>query len=94
MRENLVALAAAIAIVGAVAARAQESPVPRYLVPPIAPANIPNYCVYGNSIYSIGAGLCLGHTGYTCVPPLGTTTGSRAFWTAKEDQLYTRPQCP
>jgi hypothetical protein len=62
--------------------------------PPIAPTDMANYCVFDNRIYSLGSGLCLGRTGYTCVPPTGPTTGNRAFWTGKDDQVFTRPQCP
>ncbi len=60
---------------------------------PIAPAEIANYCVYESRIYSIGSGLCLGRTGYVCLPSTGPATGSRAYWTAKEDQVFPRPAC-
>lgn len=97
MRVILVLLAAALAAVAAVAssARAQQSAAPYFeMAPPIPPPDLPNYCIYENRIYSLGAGLCLGRTGYTCVPPTGPTTGNRAFWTGKDDQVFTRPQCP
>jgi len=61
--------------------------------PPIAPTDMANYCVFENRVYSLGSGLCLGRTGFTCVPPTGPTTGNRAFWTGKDDQVFTRPQC-
>ena len=87
-----------IAAVAAAAsdARAQSAQQQSYFdfAPPIAPADMPNYCVYENRVYSLGSGLCLGRTGYTCVPPTGPTTGNRAFWTGKDDQVFTRPQCP
>ena len=49
--------------------------------PPLTPADMANYCVYENRIYSLGAGLCFGKTSYTCVPSIGPATGNRAFWT-------------
>ena len=59
----------------------------------IGPDDMPNYCVFGNQIYSLGSGLCIGRAGYICVPATGPTTGNRAFWTGKDDQVFTRPQC-
>ena len=96
MRVILLNLAAAVAVLAAAApAQAQGGGAPPFeLVPPIPPADLPNYCVDENRVYSLGAGLCLGRTGYTCVPPTGPTTGNRAFWTGKDDQVFTRPQCP
>jgi hypothetical protein len=61
--------------------------------PPLAPADMANYCVYENQVYSLGAGLCFGKTSYTCVPSIGPATGNRAFWTNKEDQVFSRPVC-
>jgi hypothetical protein len=62
--------------------------------PPLNPADMANYCVYENRVYSLGAGLCFGGSSYTCVPSIGPATGSRAFWTSKEDQqVFTRPVC-
>jgi hypothetical protein len=62
--------------------------------PPLTPADMANYCVYENRIYSLGAGLCFGKTSYTCVPSIGPATGNRAFWTSKEDQqVFSRPVC-
>lgn len=61
--------------------------------PPINPSDMPNFCVYENKIYSLGAGLCLGRSSYVCVPSPGPATGNRAFWTNKEDQIFSRPQC-
>ena len=92
MRVLLVVAIAAIAAVPC-AARAQQESYGRAFAPPIAPADMPNYCVFENRVYSLGAGLCLGRTGYTCVPPIGPTTCSRAFWTGKDDQIFSRPQC-
>ena len=75
-------------------ARAQSNPVivetPRL---PIAPQDIPSYCVYESRVYSIGAGLCIGKVGYVCLPPVGPATGNRSYWTSKEDQLFPRPVC-
>ena len=61
--------------------------------PPIAPADMANYCVYDNRIYSLGAGLCIGRTAFVCVPSPGPSTGNRAYWTSKEDQVFVRPAC-
>jgi hypothetical protein len=52
-----------------------------------------NYCVFANRVYSLGSGLCLGRTGYICMPPTGPTTGNRAYWASKDDQTFTRPLC-
>ena len=61
--------------------------------PPIAPVDMPYYCAHDNKVYSLGAGLCVGRTAYTCVPATGPATGNRAYWTGKEDQVFTRPLC-
>ena len=61
--------------------------------PPLTPPDMVNYCVYENRVYSLGAGLCLGRTGYVCVPSPGPATGNRAYWTSKEDQVFPRPAC-
>ncbi len=61
--------------------------------PPIAPADMANYCVYDNRIYSLGAGVCVGRTPYVCVPSPGPSTGNRAYWASKEDQVFLRPAC-
>ena len=97
MRVLLVVAIAGVAAIAAAAsgahAQSMQQPPSYEFPPPIAPADMPNYCVYGNHIYSLGSGLCLGRTGYTCVPPTGPTTGNRAFWTGKDDPDFTRPQC-
>ena len=95
----MVVLGAVLAavIAGAPSARAQQPgamPGLEFFPPPIAPADMPKYCVYENRLYSLGAGLCLGRTGYICVPPSGPSSGNRAFWSGKDDQAYVRPQCP
>jgi hypothetical protein len=87
-----VALAALAAL--ATSAHAQPSPPPALdLPPPISAGDMPNYCVFGNRVYSLGSGLCLGRTGYICMPPTGPTTGNRAYWASKDDQTFTRPLC-
>jgi hypothetical protein len=98
------ALLAAVVIAGGSAARAQPAnqfqsrgPNPPYadLVapPPLTPPDMVNYCVYGNHVYSLGAGLCIGRTAYVCVPSPGPSTGNRAYWASKEDQVFLRPSC-
>lgn len=98
MRIIAVVLGAVVAavIAGAPSARAQQrGGAPDFeFAPPIAPADMPNYCVYENRVFSLGAGLCLGRTGYICVPPSGPSSGNRAFWSGKDDQAFVRPQCP
>jgi cytochrome c5 len=97
MRVLLVVAIAGVAAVAAAASDARAQPVqqqPSNEVPaPIGPADMPDYCVYGNQIYSLGSGLCIGRAGYICVPTTGPTTGNRAFWTGKDDPAFTRPQC-
>ena len=61
--------------------------------PPLTPADMVNYCVYDNRVYSLGAGLCVGRTAYVCVPSPGPSTGNRAYWASKEDQVFLRPVC-
>ena len=90
----VVVLAAAVAAPSVARAQSAQQPYFGLFPPPIAPPDMANYCVFDNRIYSLGSGLCLGRTGYTCVPPTGPTTGNRAFWTGKDDQVFTRPQCP
>jgi hypothetical protein len=51
------------------------------------------YCVYDNRVYSLGAGLCFGRTAFVCVASQGPATGSRAYWTSKEDTVFGRPSC-
>jgi hypothetical protein len=61
--------------------------------PPLTPADMVNYCVYDNRVYSLGAGVCVGRTAYVCVPSPGPSTGNRAYWASKEDQVFLRPVC-
>ena len=61
--------------------------------PPLTPADMVNYCVYDNRVYSLGGGLCIGRTAYVCVPSPGPSTGNRAYWASKEDQVFLRPVC-
>jgi hypothetical protein len=61
--------------------------------PPLTPADMANYCVYDNRVYSLGAGVCIGRTAYVCVPSPGPSTGNRAYWASKEDQVFLRPIC-
>jgi hypothetical protein len=87
-----VALAALAA--WATSAHAQPSPPPALdFPPPISAGDMPNYCVFANRVYSLGSGLCLGRTGYICMPPIGPPTGNRAYWASKDDQTFTRPLC-
>jgi hypothetical protein len=94
------ALFLAILAVGGPPAQAQpvpRTPFPPYAEPssppPIAPPDMPNYCVYENRVFSLGSGLCFGRTAYVCVPSPGPATGNRAYWTTKEDQVFVRPSC-
>ena len=95
----------AAAVVFAVAPAAQAQPAmqfpprsgPSYpdivAPPPLTPADMVNYCVYDNRVYSLGAGLCIGRTPYVCIPSPGPSTGNRAYWASKEDQVFLRPVC-
>jgi hypothetical protein len=81
------------------AAAAQPAPqTPPFMevapLPPVAPGDLYNYCVYENRTYSLGSGLCLGRTAYVCVPSPGPSTGNRAYWTSKDDPIFSRPACP
>lgn len=89
---RLFALAGALAALVPGIAAAQPAPV---WIPalPVAPADMINYCIYDSRIYSIGSGLCVGHLGYVCLPSTGPATGTRAYWTSKDDQLFPRPTC-
>jgi hypothetical protein len=84
-----------VVAVAALATSAHGQPAPQIvdIPPPVSPADMPNYCVFANRIYSLGAGLCLGRTGYICMPSNGPTTGNRAYWASKDDQTFTRPLC-
>jgi hypothetical protein len=92
-----VLVAVLIALLAAVPKSAHAQPSPPILEtlspPPISPADMANYCVYANRVYSIGSGLCLGRAGYVCVPSTGPATGNRAYWTGKDDQVFLRPVC-
>ena len=79
-------LIAAFLVIRAQAASAQDFGQPS---PPIAPAEIVNYCVYGGLVYSVGAQLCVVRGG----PPLycdqrvdtaNPNARSRAFWTTNQ----------
>ena len=61
--------------------------------PPIAPGDMPNYCVFDSRVYSLGSGLCFGRSAFVCVPSQGPATGNRAYWTSKEDTVFGRPTC-
>ena len=97
---TIVRMGAALLLAGA-AARAQPAmqyprgPIPPYpdMAPPIAPADMANYCVYENRVYSLGSGLCFGRTAFVCVQSQGPATGNRAYWTSKEDTVFGRPGC-
>jgi hypothetical protein len=92
-------LALLVAVLAAAVPPAQAQPAAPYSYveaphpPPITPADMANYCVYENRVYSLGSGLCLGRTAYVCVPTPGPATGNRAYWTAKDDQVFSRPAC-
>jgi hypothetical protein len=74
--------------------RAQNPPYADLVAPPpLTPADMINYCVYDNRVYSLGAGICIGRTPYVCVPTPGPSTGNRAYWASKEDQVFLRPVC-
>ena len=74
----------------------QRSPSPFYDIvapPPLTPADMVSYCIYGNRVYSLGAGLCINRTPYVCFPSPGPSTGNRAYWASREDQNFLRPIC-
>jgi hypothetical protein len=77
----------------AISAHAQQAAQLVDIPPPVIPADMANYCVFANRVYSLGSGLCLGRTGYICMPSNGPTTGNRAYWASKDDQTFTRPLC-
>jgi hypothetical protein len=77
----------------ATSAHAQQSPQLLDIPPPINAVDMPNYCVFANRIYSLGSGMCLNRTGYICMPSTGPTSGNRAYWASKDDQVFTRPVC-
>lgn len=89
----LVATAAFAVLAGPTPTRAQPAPTVWAPPPQMTAQDLINYCIYENRLYSIGAGLCFGRLGYVCVPPSGPATGNRAYWTAKDDQLFSRPVC-
>lgn len=87
-------------LISAYAAQAQDQSSPFFAGPPTAPplesSEIRNYCVYENLIYSIGAPLCIGKTGYVCNPTKGTSGfNERGFWTNKpsDSTSLTTPTC-
>jgi hypothetical protein len=91
-----------VAIVVSIGASAQAQPATQQrspiayvepAPPPISPVDMPNYCVYENRVYSLGSGMCIGRTPYVCVPSPGPSTGNRAYWASKEDQVFLRPNC-
>ncbi len=92
-----IAIAALAALPSSAAAQAAPQ-MPSYLytppLSPVAPGDLFNYCVYENRTYSLGSGLCLGRTAYVCVPSPGPSTGNRAYWTSKDDPIFSRPACP
>ena len=86
----------AVCVLLAHPAQSQTRPPPAYsdyAAPPIAPADMAYYCVYDNHVYSIGSGLCFGRNAYVCVPTTGPSTGNRAYWSSKEEQIFVRPTC-
>jgi hypothetical protein len=83
-RTTLVALLAATIP----AAHAQDYAPP---VPPVAPADMINYCVYGGLIYSVGSQICVmkGSPPMYCDQPAGPaqpagTPRPRAAWTTSQ----------
>jgi hypothetical protein len=55
--------------------------------PPIAPADITNYCIYGSLIYSVGSQMCLvrGSPPLYCDQPLEAGgKRARALWTTSQ----------
>ena len=95
------ALLVAVALAGSASAQAQSPFPPRgpppppmdIGSPPISPADMANYCVYENRVYSLGSGLCFGRTAFVCIPSQGPATGNRAYWSSKDDQVFGRPAC-
>lgn len=85
------------ALIAAFAQAALAQPAPQVILasppPPIIPADMVHYCIHDSKIYSIGAGLCFGRLGYVCVPSTGPATGNRAYWTSKDDAIFSRPAC-
>ena len=99
LRALCIAVVALAALPHTVLAQAQSArPAPAYSDmppwPPVAPGDLFSYCVYENRTYSLGSGLCLGRTAYVCVPSPGPSTGNRAYWTSKDDPIFSRPACP
>jgi hypothetical protein len=80
--------AAALLAVLAPMARAQDYPPAS---PPISPADMINYCVYGGLIYSVGSQICImkGSPPLYCDQPAGPaqpagTARPRASWTTSQ----------
>ena len=71
-------------------------------VPPITGASeLGNYCLYDNTVYSIGATICVKKQGLVCVPPpnpnVGPNTGGRSYWSSNTVDTWVPPavgQCP
>jgi hypothetical protein len=71
-------------------------------IPPItSPSELVNYCLYDNTIYSVGATICVRKQGLVCVPPpnpnVGPNTKGRAYWSATTVDTWVPPglgQCP
>ena len=71
-------------------------------VPPVSDADIGNYCIYGNLIYSFGAGLCLGKGGgLICVPSIKDKidVAGRGYWYQGPEieiggKKFSSPTCP
>jgi len=61
--------------------------------PPLTPADMAFFCVYNNRVYSLGGAMCVGRTPYVCFPSPGPSTGNRAYWASREDQVFLRPIC-
>ncbi len=88
-------------LVSACAAQAEEKLPPFFgggppMPPPLESSEVRNYCIYENLIYSIGAALCVGKTGYVCNPTKGTSGfNERGFWTNKpsDSTSLTTPNC-
>jgi hypothetical protein len=80
------AVLAGFLLVGADATSAQDFGAPS---PPIPPAEMINYCVYGGLVYSVGSQLCVVRGGPPLFcdqrPPDAANPGrSRAFWTTNQ----------
>ena len=90
----------------AIAALALASGWPSSLMAqPAEPRDAPNvgqdkvdYCIYADKVYSLGSAMCVGKTGYACVPAETRTNGlgkNRPFWITpdRSAQGYVTPNC-